>query len=299
MVNIRLEQIKSSSRGRNLDEAYIDSMRERLNKGALEAAIIETLIDQKMKEHNISVSEMQIEEYITQLAAREGMTIDDLKSLVTSGGKTFEQWKEQMQFDKIIGVLKIAQLEGFGSMDVNDNDVQKFYEENKARYETPEQVKASHILIKPDTSAGADPNTADAEARAKAEDLLKQIKEDADFAQLAQGNSACPSSARGGDLGFGQRRTWVGPFADAAFALQPGQISDVVKTRFGSHIIKVTERKEAGITSFDEAKDQIKKMLQARREAEVSSNFVKTIRKNADVVYAEGIQPYESEQPVQ
>jgi peptidyl-prolyl cis-trans isomerase C len=214
-----MDQIKARSRGRKLNEDTLKSMKDRLLRGAIEAAIIDILIAQKMQEHSVTISEQQIEEYIAWMAARQRMTVEDLKDIITSRELlTYEQWKEQMQFDKRIGVLKLTEIEGMGTPDINDADVLEFYEKNKARYETPEQVKASHILIKLDDSPTADPNTADAEARAKADELLAQIKDGADFAQLAMENSACPSSSKGGDLGFGQRRAWVGPFADAAFA---------------------------------------------------------------------------------
>jgi peptidyl-prolyl cis-trans isomerase C len=300
MVNTRMDQIKARSRGRKLNEDHLKSMKDRLLRGAIEAAITEILIAQKMQEHSVTISEQQIEEYIAWMAARQRMTVEDLKDIITSRELlTYEQWKEQMQFDKRIGVLKLTEIEGMGTPDINDADVLEFYEKSKARYETPEQVKASHILIKPDDSPTADPNTADADARAKAEELLEQVKQGADFAQLAMENSACPSSSKGGDLGFGQRRSWVGPFADAAFAMQPGEISDVVKTRFGYHIIKITERKEADLTPLDEAKDDILMMLQGGREAELASKYVKSLRNAAEVVYAEGQQLDESERPLQ
>jgi parvulin-like peptidyl-prolyl isomerase len=81
--------------------------------------------------------------------------------------------------------------------------------------------------------------------------------------------------------------------------MQPGEISDVVKTRFGYHIIKITERKEADLTPLDEAKDDILMMLQGGREAELASKYVESLRNAAEVVYAEGQQPDESELPVQ
>jgi len=292
IVNPRVEQMEKRMAGRRPGGDYLENLKKKLTQQATEALIIETLIGEQMKEHNIVVTDQQIEDHVAQLAARENMTIDDLKALVASGGKTYEQWKQQMQFDKILGSIQLAQMAGLGSVDVNQADALAFYEQNPSRYEIPEQVRASHILIKPDTSdPNTDPNTADAAAMQKAQELLTQIKSGADFAQLAKENSACPSAAEGGDLGFAQRQSWVKPFSDAAFALQPGQVSDVVKTRFGYHIIKVTDRKEASVTPFDEAEDGIVKMLRSRREMELTSKYVKSLRDNAQVIYAAGAQP--------
>jgi len=299
IVEPRMEQMKERMAGRRPGGDYLENVKKKLTQQATEALIIETLIGEQMKQHNIVVTDQQIEDHIAQLAARENMTIDDLKALVTSGGKTYEQWKQQMQFDKILGVVQLAQIAGLGTLDVNQADALAFYQQNQARYEMPEQVKASHILIKPDASdPNVDPNATDAAALQKAQELLTQIRAGADFAQLAKENSACPSAAEGGDLGFADRTSWVKPFSDVAFALQPGQVSDVVKTRFGYHIIKVTDRKEASVTPFDQAEDEIVKMLRGRREMDLTSKYVKSLRDNAQIIYAEGARPEPSAEQV-
>jgi peptidyl-prolyl cis-trans isomerase C len=108
---------------------------------------------------------------------------------------------------------------------------------------------------------------------------------------LAKENSDCPSSTKGGDLKFGRRQSWVAPFSDAAFALQPGQVSDVVKTRFGYHIIKVTDRKEAAQIPFDNVKDDISRTLRTQKEAELFRKYISSIKDSAKIVYAEGYEP--------
>jgi peptidyl-prolyl cis-trans isomerase C len=294
LVQPRLEQVMKRSRRKPTDD-YLADVKKRLSQQITQGLIIEALIDQQMKKHNIIVTEQQIDDYIAQMAAREDMTVDDLKALITGEGRDYEQWKQQMQFDKIIGVLTLAEMQGFGTVDVNEADALEFYQQDQERYQIPEQVRASHILISPDTSdPNIDPNAADAAALAKAQKLLEQLRAGADFAQLAKENSDCPSSANGGDLGFGRRQSWVAPFSDAAFALQVGQISDIVKTQFGYHIIKVTDRKEAGLIPFDDVKDDIVKSLRTRREADLSSKYVVSLRDNSEIVYAEGQEPEES-----
>ena len=127
-------------------------------------------------------------------------------------------------------------------IDVTENDANNYYSGNPKEFETPEQVKASHILIASDTSdTSVDPNDAKAKALAKAEQLLAQLKDGADFAELAKANSTCPSASKGGDLGFFSKGDMVAPFEEAAFALEPGQLSDIVETKFGYHIIKRTQ----------------------------------------------------------
>jgi len=135
--------------------------------------------------------------------------------------------------------------------------------------------------------------------KAKAEELLQQIKDGADFAELARVNSSCPSAAKGGDLGFGEksdpnsgrRGTWVAPFEKAAFELEVGQVSNIVETQFGYHIIKVTDRKEAGVITFEQAKDDILQTLTQQRQNELAMQYVKSLRDKANIVYPPGKEP--------
>ena len=136
------------------------------------------------------------------------------------------------------------------------------YQANPADYARPEQVRVRHILIAP----GKDKD--DAAAAKEAADLLAQVRGGADFATLAKEHSADPgSAAKGGDLGFFAHGRMVPAFDAAAFALQkPGDLSDVVKTQFGYHILQLEERKPAGPQSFDEVKEML---LDKVRQAEI------------------------------
>jgi peptidyl-prolyl cis-trans isomerase D len=138
-------------------------------------------------------------------------------------------------------------------------DVQRYYNDNIAQYQTPEQIRASHILL---NTAGKD----EAAVQKQAEDLLKQVRAGADFAALAMKFSEDEGSkVNGGDLDYFSRGRMVPEFETAAFGLQPGQVSDVVKSQFGFHIIKVVDKK-AGVTrTFDEVRPQIEQQLKAQR----------------------------------
>jgi peptidyl-prolyl cis-trans isomerase D len=138
-------------------------------------------------------------------------------------------------------------------------DVQRSYNDNIAQYQTPEQIRASHILL---TTAGKD----EAAVQKQAEDILKQARAGADFAVLATKFSEDQGSkVNGGDLDYFSRGRMVPEFETAAFALQPGQISDVVKSQFGFHIIKVVDKKPGVTRTFDEVRPQIEEQLKAQR----------------------------------
>jgi peptidyl-prolyl cis-trans isomerase C len=116
-------------------------------------------------------------------------------------------------------------------------------------------VHARHILIRVDPGATPD---ADAAAKTKAQTALDRVKGGEDFESVANEVTEDPTNAgKGGDLGFFPKERMVAPFSDAAFALQPGQVSDPVKTQFGYHVIKVEERRDAGILAFDDISAQL------------------------------------------
>ncbi len=170
------------------------------------------------------------------------------------------------------------------NIEVSADDARGYYEQNKARFTTAEQRRASHILIRVDPGASAEQRQA---AREKAEAIEQQLKNGADFAQLARTESQDPGSANaGGDLGFFTRDMMVQPFADAAFGLQVGQTSGIVETEFGFHIIRVTDIRPATQKSFEsvrpEIENEIRTQLAATRYAEAADTFSNLVYEQPD-----------------
>lgn len=168
---------------------------------------------------------------------------------------------------------------------VPDEEVRKFYDENADRFSQPEERSVRHILVAVAADADAD---AKSKARAKADDLLAQLRQDPTrFAELAQANSDDPGSAtRGGDLGFFGRGAMVKPFEDAAYALGKGEISGVVTSDFGLHIIKVDDIRAPKSRPFEMVKDEIAEELKSanasRRFAELAEQFSNLVYEQAD-----------------
>ncbi|HTJ94631.1 MAG TPA: SurA N-terminal domain-containing protein [Pararobbsia sp.] len=166
-----------------------------------------------------------------------------------------------------------------------DADAKQYYNDNVKSFTTDDQVRASHILITvPKNASDADR----AKAKAKAEQLLAQVRAHPEqFADIAKQNSQDPGSAdKGGDLGWFGHGMMVKPFEDAAFALKPNQISDLVQSDFGYHIIKVTDVKPAGTKSFDEVKASILTTLKAQQAQKLYSQdaepFTNLVYEQAD-----------------
>jgi peptidyl-prolyl cis-trans isomerase D len=162
---------------------------------------------------------------------------------------------------------------------VSDADVQAYYDAHKDQYQVKEQVKVRHILIA--VPADADAKT-DAAGKAKAEDLLKQIKAGGNFADLASKNSDDPGSkTQGGELGWLDRGKTVPEFDKAAFTLAPGQTSDLVKTHFGYHILQVEDKKTAHLLPLAEVKPEIVPVLEQQKAGAAEQTFASSLASDA------------------
>jgi peptidyl-prolyl cis-trans isomerase C len=289
-----------AARGQQLAPQFIEQYKRNLRQQALEKIIIEKLLDAKVKQANVEVTEEEVTEQLEEIAAAQEppLSLAQFKEKVESYGQSFDQVRQQVR--KQVTYQKVMEPEWAGKINITEEDTKKYYDENERRYSTPEQVRASHILITPEEFAdpNTDPNQAKEKALAKAKDLLKQVREEADFAELAKANSKDPvSAARGGDLNFFARGRMVAPFEKAAFEMEVGQISDIVETQFGYHIIKVTDRKEAAVTPFEQVKDKLVKELTQRKQAEFARAYIESVKASADIVYPPGKEPKPSMPP--
>jgi peptidyl-prolyl cis-trans isomerase D len=188
---------------------------------------------------------------------------------------------EQARIEYVVLDLQTLQK----GVTVSDDELKRYYAENASRYTAAEERRASHILIKADKDMAA----ADRQkARAKADALLEQLrKSPGQFAELARKNSDDPGSAeRGGDLDFFGRGAMVKPFDDAVFAMKPGEISNVVESEFGFHIIQLTGQRGGEKKSFDsvraEIEAEVKKQLAQKRYAEAAEQFTNIVYEQAD-----------------
>jgi peptidyl-prolyl cis-trans isomerase D len=166
-----------------------------------------------------------------------------------------------------------------GKPQISDADVQAYYNQHQAQYQVKEQVKVRHILIA--VPQGADAKT-DQAAKAKADDLLKQIKSGGNFADLASKNSDDPGSkVQGGELGWLDRGRTVPEFDKTAFTLAPGQTSDVIKTQFGYHILQVEDKKTAHLRPLSEVKDEIVPVLEQQRVGAAEQTYASQLAADA------------------
>lgn len=233
------------------------------------------------------------QQYQAMALTRKDMLLDSMinqkllyeEALKRNLGKDAGVKKQIEDATKEIVIKEYLKKEIEQKVTVSDADAKTFYDGNKDKFKEPEKIKISHILV-------------DTEPEAK--DILAKLKGGADFATLAKEKSKCPSKDKGGDLGLIGKGQTVPEFEKAAFALQPGQLSDVVKSQFGYHIIKVTEKQPERELSFDEVKDKLKQMLLSQKQKERFDSLVKELKdRNKVVIYKDVLMPPVENKPAE
>ena len=270
---MKLVSLKLARQGRPVDPQQL----KRYEGEIRETLINRTLLLQQSQSEGIDIKDSPVAKALEEFKA----AFKDEKAYqnaLTEMGFSEEMLKAQIKNGLTIKTL--IDKEVLQKISVSDQQVRAFYDDNPNLFRKPEQVKASHILVQVPENAG---EAKQAEALAAIQALKTRIDNGENFATLAQENSDCPSKAKGGDLGFFSRDQMVPPFSEAAFALQPGQTSDVVQTRFGYHLIRVTERQEEQTMAFNEVKEAISARLRQEQEGKKIDVYLEKLKEHADI----------------
>lgn len=248
-----------------------------VDKQALEQLLSAELLYQAAAKLDVKDLDKQVDEKLAQGKARFGSEQEFAKAI-----KDLEMDEKALRdyTRRDLLISNFVESTIVSKIKVSEEDARKFYDQNPDKFTRSESVKASHILIGVEPTASAEEKKT---AREKAEKLRKELDGGADFAALAKGNSSCPSSQQGGDLGFFGKGQMVPPFETAAFALKPGEISDVVETQFGYHIIKLTEKKAAETVTFKEAQTRIEEYLKGQKVNSAVGDYVTEAKKSAKI----------------
>lgn len=252
-------------------------------RGALEYQILEGMVRVNMlraaaEKAGVSVTPEEVEK---EVARR--------KAIYASRGRPLPQEKNLEEFvEKDLMVAKYLDKTIFKNVTVDEAKLREAFKSYPK--DAPAQVRARHILFKADEKAKDEEVAA---AKAKAEAVMKEAKAKPDtFPELAKKHSEGPSASSGGDLGFFAKERMVPPFSEAAFAMKPGEISDPVRTRFGFHVIKVEERKEAKEVKYEEVREQLRSQVQRKEREQLLVAHLDKLRKEMNVkVYLEQQQP--------
>lgn len=252
--------------------------------------------DDRLAQIKMDIVENMIdEELLFQESRKKGITVET-EAIATDLKKIKQKFANDADFKKALGESGLTEAELQSSLErgyvisklidnqimapivIPDQEIRTFYDTHPKSFKKSEQVRASHILIKVDSQAE---QSVKDEKRAKLQEVQKRLKVGEDFAVLAKEFSECPSNIKGGDLGYFERGKMVKPFEDVAFKLKTGEVSDIVETPFGYHLIKVVDKKPASVVGYEDVKDKIGQYLKKEKTGKELKGYIEELRKKA------------------
>ena len=259
----------------------IEQLKTMMQKQALENLINKTLLLQKAENEGIELAEKIIDDKfkeITKLFPDSEAFDKKLASMGLTEELLRQDIRQNLKIESLLETIT-ASLEK-----TTDEEIETFYANNPEKFQTGEQVRTSHILISTKPEESEDVR---AQKRLNISKLKGEITKGANFAETARNHSNCPSKSNGGDLGFFERGKMVPPFEKAAFQLKVGEVSDIVETQFGYHLIMVTDHKDKNTIPLEELKDKIKTHLDNQKKGEVVNDYLNKLRSSATIKQGE------------
>jgi len=243
------------------DELYGEMVKQ-YGAATVEQMIADKIVEEEVKKQKITISESEVSDEIDKL--KESYGGDDVfNQVLESNNTTLDALKKDVE-----DYLKLTKLME-QHIEITDEEMKTYFEENKDLFGQVEQVRASHILVEDESTA---------------KEIKQKLKDGADFAELAKEFSTdTETKDNGGELGFFAKGTMVAEFEEAAFKLEVNQISDPVKSEYGYHIIKVEERKEAKEADFEENKTDIKARLLDQKMQTEYTTWLEEKKKDYDI----------------
>lgn len=274
-VSLVIPQIQAAmaSQGGRVEESE-------LAQAAMRQVVQTRLLAQEAKRRGLTADVSRVDDTLARIEEDAGGR-EQLQSALGQAGVSVEQLRSIISEADLVQVFIETVIEpGVG---VTDEEVAAFYAANPTMFERPEQVHARHILVKVDAEAKLEERTA---ARAKVAAARQRVLDGEDFATVAREVSECPSAPAGGDLGFFGRQQVDAAFADAVFALEPNDVSGIVETIYGYHVIRLEERRPATMQSLSQAREPLTRMLRDRRAAEAVDRELQRLAEAATIVEA-------------
>jgi peptidyl-prolyl cis-trans isomerase SurA len=279
------EQLKQEAQQQ--DPANADKIVAERDKDVLRDLIDQQLLLEKGKDLGIT-ADTEVIKRLDEM--RKDMKLDSMEELekaAVSQGISFEDFKQNLK-NQIITQQVISKEVG-SRMNVTREELQQFYDEHKSQLEQPEQIRLNELLV---STEKKDPSIDEAQqlaaAQAKAEGLLEQIRKGASFDELAKKNSDGPTAAQGGDLGYFKRATLAKELEDKTFAMKPGEVSDVIRTKQGFVLLKVAEHQQAGVPPLSEIEPKVQDAIYMHKLQPALRAYLQKLREDSYIKIADG-----------
>ncbi|WP_321992459.1 peptidylprolyl isomerase [Marispirochaeta aestuarii] len=273
--NAQIENLRKSYRAQRGSDIPAQEL-DKLKKQVVQAMITKNVLLQNFRELGFSVDPDRVDREIQNVKNNYGSDAEFEKSMADQG---YDMERLRKEITQSLQVFMVQQ-HVVEDVEVTDEEMRRAYNSNVDQIAQPETVRARHILVSLEEGATEEDKAA---AREKIEAIQDELAAGADFAELAKEKSEGPSSKNGGDLGYFSADKMVPSFSDAAFALQPGEVSGIVETRFGYHIIKLEDRKDAWLPSFEEVKEHLRPQLEQQKAQMVFQEYVQQLQGKAEI----------------
>lgn len=261
----------------NTGKPFDDSQLLAVKRKVLEGLINRELLYQESQRKRIKVEGVAINERLSILK-KQFPSEDAFKTALIQANLSEADIRSQIKRGLAVEQFITAQF--VEKITISAKEARAYYDSHPNSFKQPEQVRARHILIRVDPEAD---ELKRAEARKRIEGIQQKLQKGEDFATLAKAFSEGPSSAKGGDLGYFKRGQMVKPFEEAAFALEPGKVSDIVETEFGYHLIKVIDKKPGKTIAYQEVKGTLERHLKQDKVQREVSLYVEKLKEKAKV----------------
>jgi len=268
----RVRQQLSRS-GRPMTRAQLSGV----ENSVLENLITNELLYQETERKGIKVGEQAVNEQLNKIKKRFPNE-EAYKS--TIGKMNLSEADIKTQIEKGLSIQQLVKQEFSQKVNISDKETKAYYEGNPDMFKRPEEIRASHILIKVDSKSDESQKAA---SYKKISEIQVKVQQGGDFAALAKEFSQGPSNVKGGDLGFFKRGQMVKPFEKVAFALAPGEVSGIVETRFGYHLIKVFEKNPETISEYGAVKDRLKQSLEQQEVQKKMEVYVEGLKNKGKI----------------
>lgn len=250
---------------------------EDLKARAEEQVVGQVLLFAEAEKLAIAVTDDEVEASVADMAAEVG-GMDKLKAILSRQGQNIVEFRNEIRRGKRVDKL-VAKITS-GIPDPTEAEAEKYFESHSAEFGKAEQVRAQHILVTPASPSAED----DLAALVKIRQIRERVQSGADFSEEAAANSDCPSGkSAGGSLGWFSRGQMVPEFDEAVFGMKVGEVSDIVKTQFGYHIIYKNDHEKESVPDFSEAREKVLDILRHEHRGEALAAHVNELRSAAKI----------------